>query len=93
MGDLSNLRHMMKNINQKHAEENNSFIKMPVILDQKQAAKYLSVSTQWLERDRWKGPSIPYFKVGRMVRYKTSDILKYLQSNYVEPNPPSATEQ
>ena len=54
---------------------------VPVLLDQMEASKYLGVSHKWLERDRWMGPTIPYLKVGRSVRYKASDIVDFLEKN------------
>jgi hypothetical protein len=38
----------------------------------------LSCSPATAERNRWAGIGIPFFKIGRAVRYRKSDILKYL---------------
>lgn len=53
-------------------------VAVPVLWSQKDAAEYLGVSQKWLERDRWAGPTIPYAKVGRGVRYRASDVVDYL---------------
>lgn len=46
-----------------------------------QAANYLGVSKAFLERDRWAGARIPFIKIGaRAVRYRMSDIEKYVHS-------------
>jgi hypothetical protein len=49
------------------------------LLTTKQAAKWLNVSEEWLERDRWAGARIPFIKVGsRAVRYDAEVIKQYL---------------
>ena len=49
------------------------------LLNTKQAAEYLGVSMAFLERDRWAGARIPFYKVGsRAVRYKMEDLEYYL---------------
>lgn len=51
------------------------------LLTTKEAARYLGVSKAFLERDRWAGARIPFFKVGaRAVRYRTTDLETYLES-------------
>jgi hypothetical protein len=43
------------------------------------AAKFLSVSQAFLERDRWAGARIPFIKVGsRAVRYRMADLEQYV---------------
>lgn len=59
-------------------------VEMPALWDTEQTARYLKVSTKWLERDRWQGAKIPYIKVGRSVRYRASDVLAYLAQNSVD---------
>ena len=49
------------------------------LLTTAQAAKLLGISKAYLERDRWKGASIPYLKVGRAVRYRQSDLETFLE--------------
>lgn len=51
------------------------------LLTTKEAARYLSVSKAFLERDRWAGARIPFIKVGsRAVRYRQTDLDQYLES-------------
>lgn len=57
---------------------------LPSILTQAQAAEYLGVSEKKLERDRWCERRIPYVKMGRHVRYRSSDLVAYVESNIVE---------
>jgi hypothetical protein len=44
-----------------------------------QTAAYLNCSEAKLERDRWAGGGIPYYKHGRSVRYRKSVVLAYLE--------------
>jgi len=45
------------------------------LLTTKQAAKYLGMSTAFLERDRWAGAKVPFVRVGsRTVRYLKSNL-------------------
>lgn len=55
---------------------------MERLLDTKEAAKILGVSTFFLERDRWAGAKIPFIQVGaRAVRYKLEDLKSYIESH------------
>jgi len=38
----------------------------------------LDCSKQLLERNRWAGGGVPFIKIGNAVRYRKSDILKYI---------------
>jgi predicted DNA-binding transcriptional regulator AlpA len=52
---------------------------MQNLLTTKQAASYLSVSSAFLERDRWAGARIPFRRIGtRAVRYLLSDLETYV---------------
>lgn len=48
------------------------------LLCTKQLAKYLAVSTQTLEIWRCNGEGPPYMKVGRLVRYRLSEVNEWL---------------
>ena len=49
------------------------------LLTTPQAAEYLKVSVSWLNQDRGKpSPKIPFVRLGVMVRYRKSDIDKYI---------------
>lgn len=52
------------------------------LLTTKQAAEFLSVSEQFLERARWAGkPAIPFVRVGeRAVRYDPDGLRDYLKT-------------
>ena len=57
---------------------------VPVLWTQEEAAKYLGKSPKWFERDRWTGPTIPYLKVGRSVRYRATDVVAAAEAGLVE---------
>jgi predicted DNA-binding transcriptional regulator AlpA len=52
-----------------------------------EASNILCCSPAWLERQRWKGEPPAYVKVGgqggRMVRYRLSDLLAWIDANLV----------
>ncbi|MDP1595488.1 MAG: helix-turn-helix domain-containing protein [Methylotenera sp.] len=51
------------------------------LLNTKEAANYLSLSTAFLERDRWAGAKVPFIKIStRAVRYRLDDLEKYIES-------------
>ncbi len=51
------------------------------LLTTKEAAKFLSVSAAFLERDRWAGAEIPFVRVGsRAVRYQLSELEAFVRS-------------
>jgi len=50
------------------------------LVSTKDAARILCVSEAFLERDRWAGARIPFVKIGRAVRYCTSDLDAYISA-------------
>ena len=51
------------------------------VLTTEQAADYLQVSKQKLEIDRHHGRGVVFTKIGRLIRYRKSDIDSYLAGN------------
>lgn len=50
------------------------------LLTTKEAARHLGVSTAFLERDRWAGARIPFYRIGsRAVRYRKTDLDDYVE--------------
>ncbi|MEZ5814426.1 MAG: helix-turn-helix domain-containing protein [Alphaproteobacteria bacterium] len=49
------------------------------LITEKEAATLLNCSTHKLQRDRRIGNGLPYYKVGRSVKYRLSDIEAYLE--------------
>ena len=50
------------------------------LLDQTRDAELLGVTTKFLEARRVRGGSIPYAKIGRLVRYRRSDVQAWVES-------------
>ena len=51
------------------------------LLSTKQAAAYLSVSTSFLEKDRWRGARIPFVRIAnRSIRYRRVDLDDFINS-------------
>ncbi len=53
------------------------------LLSQQQVVEWTGMSPAWFEMARFKGTGIPYVKIGRAVRYKFSDIQKFVTDNTV----------
>ena len=50
------------------------------LLTTAQAAKRLSVSKAFLERDRWAGAKLPFVRIGtRTIRYREADLNAYIR--------------
>lgn len=50
------------------------------LLSTREAARFLGVSTSFLEKDRWAGARIPFVRLGsRSVRYRVSDLNAYVE--------------
>lgn len=58
-------------------------VEAPAMLNTTQAAEYLSVSVPTLETWRCLGRGPRYCKVGRLVRYRVSDLEAYIESRTV----------
>ena len=49
------------------------------LLDQKEVAEMLGVSTKTLECWRWKKKGPRFIKIGRLARYMDCDVLAYIE--------------
>jgi len=49
------------------------------VFSQETVAAIRDCSLATLERDRWQGIGIPFIKMGRLVRYRKSDIRLWLE--------------
>lgn len=54
---------------------------MERLLNQKELAKFFGVSTRTLERQRVAGTGPHYILLGKLVRYRQSDLANYLERN------------
>lgn len=55
------------------------------VFDEHEAARRLGKSVQTLRNNRCSRKGPPYFKLGRSVRYKASDLLDYLERHRIDP--------
>jgi hypothetical protein len=55
------------------------------VVTEVQAAEILGRAVQTLRNDRHLRQGPAYIKLGRSVRYKVSDLLKYLESHRIDP--------
>lgn len=53
------------------------------LLTQKEVVEWTGMSPAWFEMSRFKGTGIPYVRLGRAVRYRTSDVQRWIESNVV----------
>lgn len=52
------------------------------LLNTNQAAAYLGVSKSFLEKDRWRGATIPFVKVGRRtIKYRPADLDQFIEEH------------
>ena len=51
------------------------------LLDQRQVSRMLNVKPKMLEGRRYRGGGPPYITIGKLVRYRRSDVLGYLEAN------------
>lgn len=50
------------------------------LFSQQTLCAVLDCSEATVERNRWAGIGVPFYKIGRSVKYKKSDILAYLEN-------------
>ncbi len=53
------------------------------LLSQKEVVAWTGMSPAWFEISRFKGTGIPYVKIGRSIRYKTSEVQRWIESHVV----------
>jgi excisionase family DNA binding protein len=51
------------------------------LFSQETVAAILNCSLATIERDRWVGSGIPFVKIGRLVRYRKTDIQAWLEKH------------
>ena len=77
----STIRHILRSEILEKIEQAQSKNK-DLMLDRREAAAFLSIKigtlAMWKSTKRY---SLPYIKVGRHIRYKASDLIKFLESN------------
>jgi len=53
-------------------------------LTEVQVSEILQRALQTLRNDRHRGQGIPYYKVGRSVRYSMADVRKFMEERRIE---------
>lgn len=53
------------------------------LLTQQEVSAWTGMSLAWFEQSRFKGTGLPYVKIGRSVRYRTSDVQRWIESNVI----------
>lgn len=48
------------------------------LMEQKEVAAFLRLSEKTLEYYRWKGMGPRYLKIGKLVRYRKSDVIEFV---------------
>jgi len=58
---------------------------LPQFLTEKQTAKLTGRALSTLRNERSKGVGLPYYKVGRSVRYSENDIVEWMETKKIVP--------
>lgn len=48
------------------------------LVDAEMVSAFTTLSIRMLEDLRWRGQGMPFMKIGRLVRYRKGDVLKFL---------------
>ena len=54
---------------------------LPVMMTTAEVAEFIRASKASLDQDRYLQRGLPYVKIGRRIRYRREDVLKYLDAN------------
>ena len=73
-------------LNQNENNPAGHALSLPKIVNERVAAQILDVSVQSLRNNRCGHKGVPYFKIGKSVRYSVSDLTKYLSDRRIDPN-------
>ena len=52
-------------------------------LDEKRVSEMIGLSLSTLRKQRFSSVGIPYYKLGRAVRYKLADVISYMESKKI----------
>jgi predicted DNA-binding transcriptional regulator AlpA len=53
------------------------------LLTQQQVVEWTGMSSAWFEMSRFKGTGIPYVRMGRAIRYRSSDVQNFITARMV----------
>lgn len=54
---------------------------LPALMTTAEVATFIRASKQSLDQDRYLGRGLPYVRIGRKIRYRREEVLKYLDAN------------
>ena len=54
------------------------------LIDEKQVSEIIGRGLQSLRNDRCKNIGIPFYKIGKSVRYRLDEVIQYAESRRVE---------
>ncbi len=74
----------MKDLSNKSKTDGQKLELFNLWLDTKQVAKLIGVTTRTIQNYRDRG-MLPYSQINRVIRYRASDIEKFLMRYYVMP--------
>ena len=57
---------------------------MKQYLNEREVAEMTGISLSTLRNNRFKHRGIPYYKVGKMVRYKSDEIVAFMEERRIE---------
>lgn len=61
-------------------------------LTEREAAAIFSLSTSWFQRARWSGSGPPFSKISRAVRYRLSDLIRFMEAHQRHEDPEGTEE-
>jgi predicted DNA-binding transcriptional regulator AlpA len=63
-----------------HMSQQETATELERLLTAREAANFLRVSESWLAKARMQGNGPPFVKIGRSIRYRQSDLLRWMRS-------------
>jgi len=68
-------------------------VTLPYLMTTDEFCAYTRKSPKTAEADRLKGRGCPYVKIGRAVRYKADDVMRYLEQHTMTSTADAATRE
>lgn len=56
---------------------------LPPLMTTAEVAEFIQASKESLNQDRYLGRGLPYIRIGRKIRYRREEIVKYLDANTI----------
>lgn len=58
-------------------------LKLPRYLNEREVSRITGLSLSTLRNDRWRGRNIPFYRLGRSVRYRADDVVKWVEARKI----------